>query len=975
MGLINIYMKTETVEACYEKIKQLEETGVFKNKLEARTGFINLLKRHALFKQDDYKKYDEFFEIYHDEVDEFLDPDEEIARVEFANSQDSLYLYLDDGWTEDFHIELIGSKRHNKFISMFPYDDELVIEDLQKSALQILGRVNNPKSWKELEDSSFEDWRLSNGNFAKNSKGLVYGMVQSGKTASMLMLTDLALSAGFNFIIHLSSDKESLRDQTQDRINKLFSVGTFESKSHKFITPTAQQDYIQAFNKEESILVKYGQLLSNPYVICIKKQKDNLSALLHDLKALRENSKSQFGVEYEDLIRCMIIDDEADYASQNNKKYDQSKINELLTEIRKAIIKNDYVGYTATPQACFGADKNSIVGYPSDFVYPISPLIDNGRHKTYCGHLEFFQSKDSKHVVKLLNDDCWIHWSKQEGKSIIYIPESEKAQKHFKSHEKDFLKRIEEEGTSSKTAIAFKEALKDYLVATSVRWFRHADNEGVNHSNLKEKITEVNALNSHLTKSGHKEFPHTAMMFNAVLENENQEKIKNLLKLCIGEFLSEISQAKSILHFFDSSLDRQWEKSRNMDCPMPDKEGLSSFLQAAVDIVLKDKSSVNSDVVYLLNSSDEGQNLKYDTYSNLRPKRAAIFIGGHMLGRGITLEGLMTSVFLRSQNASMMDTNLQMCRWFGHKRSYFDLCSLYIQRHNLNLFSDISEADVKSRKALRDELLEGKSGHELLNVLFSSTLFRLTSPNKSRHSIIISNDLYGSKSISLRGTKVGSDWKSRPTRFLTQLNSLINQRDLAVRDAHNRAFVVPKVTLSDLEEFQKLWPQDSLNGEKFREIRAYIEASIQAGDSDKITIAVFGASFNKVNREFILGGLEPSSGINQDGMVNMPRRSFNILKGSVNALYGGSSESGYGGDKFIDVSDHEEIKSLSSRRKSDGVLIVFYLLNAQYLNKNEASRLDEADEGYSDKGMLGAVVFTPPSNIKDKVTINTKNLH
>ena len=70
-------------------------------------------------------------------------------------------------------------------------------------------------------------------------------------------------------------------------------------------------------------------------------------------------------------------------------------------------------------------------------------------------------------------------------------------------------------------------------------------------------------------------------------------------------------------------------------------------------------------------------------------------------------------------------------------------------------------------------------------------------------------------------------------------------------------------------------------------------------------------------------------------MVNMPRRSFNILKGSVNALYGGSSESGYGGDKFIDVSDHEEIKSLSSRRKSDGVLRVFYLLNAQYLNKNQ----------------------------------------
>ena len=69
-----------------------------------------------------------------------------------------------------------------------------------------------------------------------------------------------------------------------------------------------------------------------------------------------------------------------------------------------------------------------------------------------------------------------------------------------------------------------------------------------------------------------------------------------------------------------------------------------------------------------------------------------------------------------------------------------------------------------------------------------------------------------------------------------------------------------------------------------------------------------------------------------------------------------------------------KIKSLSSRRKSDSVLIVFYLLNAQYLNKNEASRLDETDEGYGDKGMLGAMVFTPPSNIKDDLRL-TLNLH
>ena len=543
-------------------------------------------------------------------------------------------------------------------------------------------------------------------------------MVQSGKTASMLLLTDLALSAGYNFIIHLSSDKESLRDQTQTRINSLFSVNGQESKTHKFITPTHQQDYIQSFSKDESVGVKFRDLRNVPYVICIKKQKDNLNALLQDLIALNENSELLFNIKFENLITCLIIDDEADYASQNNKRSDVSMINSLLTDIRKTIVKNDYVGYTATPQACFGASKDAIVGYPSDFVYPISPLQKGKKHLTYCGHYEFFQGSDSSHVINILEDDCWIHWSKNEIGSIIYIPKKGREKKDFKSHEKDFIKDLESEGTQSKTAIAFKTALNDFIVATSIRWYRHAIKNDIELGDLCEKISEIEIIGKDTTRSGHKEFPHTAMMFNAVLENESQDKLKKLINKCIDEFLDEINN-QELEKYFESVFLTQFEKSRGMDFSVPEMADLIPFVEAAIQVILIDKSADNN-IIYLLNSSDEGQNLKYDTHSNLRPKRGAIFIGGHMLGRGITIEGLITSVFLRSQSASMMDTNLQMCRWFGHKRSYFDLCSLYIQRHNLNLFSEISQADTASRHALRDELLDGKSGIELMNVLFSS---------------------------------------------------------------------------------------------------------------------------------------------------------------------------------------------------------------------------------------------------------------
>lgn len=957
------------VQDCFDQINV--NRAMFKNTFEARNAFINLLKSKDAYEQSKYHEYDALFGLNHPEED--IESDlEELASIEFSNSQDSLHLHLEDGWTEDIQLDLLLNQRHKKFLKNLDYPEE-VVEDIQRSAIQILGRCNNPKQWGSSNRSEISTWKMPNGCFSDNKKGLVYGMVQSGKTASMLMLTDLALCSGFNFIIHLSSDKESLRDQTQERINKLFSVKGHESKSHGFFTPTASKDYVQAFQKNESVLVKYDQILTSSYVICIKKQKDNLSALLNDLKALRENAASIFNVEFQDLVRCLIIDDEADYASQNNSKKDISTINKLLTDIRKTIVRNDYVGYTATPQACFGANKSAIVGYPSDFVYPISPLKGERGHLSYCGHYEFFQSKDAEHVITLLEDDCWIHWSKDNEKPDIHIPGSEKAKRNFKMHEREFIESLEKTGTTSKTAKAFREALKNYLISTSIMWFRHSVKEGVGISDLKAKINERKVMKSSNTKSGHREFPHTAMMFNAVLENDGQEKLKKLINNCINDFLEDLSSSQSIAHFFKRSIDEQFEKSRNMDCSVPTRKELLPFLRAAIDIVLKDTYGNGEDIIYLLNSSDDGQNIKYDTYSNLRPKRAAVFIGGHMLGRGITIEGLITSVFLRSQSASMMDTNLQMCRWFGHKRAYFDLCSLYIQRHNFNLFSAISEADIRSRKALRDELLQGKSGHELMNVLFGSSLFRLTSPNKNQNTVVVSKDSLGGKTISLRGVKVGEGWKGRAVNFISLVNELIQEQGYSVSRAHNRGFVIKGLTEADFQRFEDIWPSNSLDGDKFREVRAILSALKNSGVISPISFGLLGASYDVDNEIFSLGGLDSKPGIDVNGNTNMPRRAINELKGSVKSLSGGSTPK-YAGDRFLDISSHVGLEHVKVRQKSHGILVLFYILNAQYISKKESDKLPENHELYSEKGMLAAVICMPKSSLKETVVINVANL-
>ena len=53
-----------------------------------------------------------------------------------------------------------------------------------------------------------------------------------------------------------------------------------------------------------------------------------------------------------------------------------------------------------------------------------------------------------------------------------------------------------------------------------------------------------------------------------------------------------------------------------------------------------------------------------------------IAVGGFSLSRGLTLEGLVVSYFLR--NSMMYDTLLQMGRWFGYRRGYEDLCRVWM---------------------------------------------------------------------------------------------------------------------------------------------------------------------------------------------------------------------------------------------------------------------------------------------------------
>ncbi|MDO9354950.1 MAG: Z1 domain-containing protein, partial [Solirubrobacteraceae bacterium] len=72
-----------------------------------------------------------------------------------------------------------------------------------------------------------------------------------------------------------------------------------------------------------------------------------------------------------------------------------------------------------------------------------------------------------------------------------------------------------------------------------------------------------------------------------------------------------------------------------------------------------------------------------------------IAIGGDKLSRGLTLEGLTVSYFLRSSR--MYDTLMQMGRWFGYKEKYLDLCRLYTTPELATWFQHIATATEELR--------------------------------------------------------------------------------------------------------------------------------------------------------------------------------------------------------------------------------------------------------------------------------------
>lgn len=79
-----------------------------------------------------------------------------------------------------------------------------------------------------------------------------------------------------------------------------------------------------------------------------------------------------------------------------------------------------------------------------------------------------------------------------------------------------------------------------------------------------------------------------------------------------------------------------------------------------------------------------------------------ILVGGNMLGRGVTIEGLaVTYITRRAKNETNADTMEQRARWFGYKRSYLDVCRIFVTTQLRDDYAELLRHEDDFWEALR----------------------------------------------------------------------------------------------------------------------------------------------------------------------------------------------------------------------------------------------------------------------------------
>lgn len=494
------------------------------------------------------------------------------------------------------------------------------------------------------EDSDKIVERLGDPNQQEpfNCRGMVFGDVQAGKTLSYSAVMNKACDSGYKVVIVLAGVTESLRSQTQERLDydfvgEISIVGNQINTHANFVGVGKNNPGLRLICRTDTHSdFKNGRGFSidsvkQPILIVAKK---NISPLKEIIKWLHSQRKHDTEKVPQPIL---IIDDEADNASVNTGKAGAppKTINNLIRQIIDCCERVTYVGYTATPFAnIFISPDDTYDSSDREELFPKDFIISLNAPSNYCGGNFYFIDTPSEYVLCDI-DDAEEYIPKSD--PLIGVPPS------------------------------LKQAIRQFFVAAAIKDCRRARGLMSNRGDAR----------------------FDSCLVNVAVKTASQ----NDLRPRIGDYVDELYEGIRSTQSIDklntafiqlkTIFEEDFKPNLSLDMAI-NWESLYGYLK-----------NMEKPVTMSINTKSPDQLVWKDS-----SPRKIIAIGGFTLSRGITLSGLTISYIYR--NSKAFDTIMQMGRMFGYRDGYRDLVRLWVAPD----FAEAFDSATRATDDLRDDIIQ-----------------------------------------------------------------------------------------------------------------------------------------------------------------------------------------------------------------------------------------------------------------------------
>lgn len=568
-------------------------------------------------------------------------------------------------------------RRYERYLAEERQFPPQVLAALDSVTDDIVGRLENPRRpgpW--------------------DRRGMVVGHVQSGKTANYTAVINKAIDAGYQLVIVLTGRHENLRSQTQQRIDEgvlgydtqamrpngeglqLFGVGTLGLPGPGIITLTSSVDRGDFTRTVASR--RMARLGATPIVLVVKKERNVLS---HLRRWCASQGETVAGRQTVRNVPVLVIDDEADDASINTRavprnadgtvdpNHSVTKINEAIRSLLDLFEQSAYVAYTATPYANIYIDHRGLTNNIGTDLFPRSFIVSLPKPSNYIGPEEVFGLANSEDPAAAGGLDI----VRTVGDDWMdWIPEG---------HD-----RLCQPGDMPDSLIR---AIRVFILVCAAR---HARGQITEHNSMLVHVTRFTDVQETVAGQVRAEVKWIAQAFDQEGGRGALDELKAIWDI-------EFARAQ------DPALAVTWEQVS------------ASIRPTVMKIRVKEINGTARDTLEYFEHRHHGMSV--------------IAIGGDKLSRGLTLEGLSVSYYLRASRT--YDTLMQMGRWFGYRRGYADLCRLYTTQTLVDLYVHITRANAELRSELEEMALRHMTPEQFGLRIQSHPSLAVTAANKMRN--------------------------------------------------------------------------------------------------------------------------------------------------------------------------------------------------------------------------------------------------